>query len=137
MFKSFSKYLLRVSCGILLIAQLTWANPLNPEGDKIRMIGFDQNGKPIQLFVSQDQYATQVSQSISTFEASLLPVLEKRAQNSQSQARSRKPWSLNRVVVGTGIGVEIGLGPVAQIGIFPRFRIIFGKSRPVLDQQEK
>jgi|GEM_PF-3397537 len=134
MFKLFLGFLLQICCSILLIPQLAWSNLMSPDGDKIRMIGFDQNGKPIQVLVSQDQYASQVSQSISTFEASLLPILEKKTQNSESQARSRKPWSLKRVVVGTGIGVEVSLGPVAQIGIFPKFRMIFGKTRPALTQ---
>lgn len=97
------------------------------EGEKIRLISLDKNGKLIESLVTQDEYSQKVAASISAFQSSLLPVLEKREETSLDRSTPRRPWFLQQIIIGTGIGLEVGVGSVARLAIFPRFQIIFSK----------
>lgn len=112
---------------LFLLISVCHAGGAISQGEKIRLISLDKNGKSIEALITQDEYSQKVAASISAIQNSLLPVLGKREESTSESATLRGPWLLKRIVVGTGISLEVGVGSVARLAIFPRFQMIFSK----------
>lgn len=103
---------------LVLCSQLAMAKDLP-------MIGIDQDGHPVEVFVKKEKYRKQLTDAVKGVQTSALPVLDKHEKSA--------PWSLRTIVIGVGLSIEVGIGPILKLGAAPRFRALFSNSSdPVL-----
>lgn len=89
------------------------------------LVGLDRDGNPVELFVKKEKYQKQMTEAIDGVQTSALPVLEKHEKSA--------PWSLRTIVVGIGLSVQVGIGPIIKLTAAPRFRALFSNSNdPVI-----
>ena len=94
-------------------AQASWA------GD-IPMVGLDRDGSPVELFVKKEAYKKQLTQAVGGVQTSALPVLDKHEKGGA--------WKLRTIVIGIGLSIEVGIGPILKLSASPRFRAVFSNS---------
>jgi len=90
--------------------------------EDIPMVGIAEDGSPIEVLVPVSSYQQKLTQAVVSVQQSTLPVLEQKTQSSMG-------WMLRTAVVGLGVKLEVGLGPLVKFGILPRFRLAFTNNR--------
>lgn len=98
---------------IVLCAQVAAATDLP-------LVGLDKDGAPVQMFVKKEKYQEQMAAALKGVQSSALPVLEKH--------EAANKWSLRTIMIGIGLSVEVGIGPILKLGAAPRFRALFSNS---------
>lgn len=87
------------------------------------VIGIDADGNATQVLISENDYSSKLTATVSAYQDSALPVLQKRP-----VAGAAGPWMLRTVAVGIGINTEIGVGDLVKIGAAPKLRLVFSNS---------
>ncbi len=82
------------------------------------MIGIDEQGQAIEIFVPEVVYKDKLQTAIQSVQESTTKAI-------QRQSSQVSNWMLRTVVVGIGVNMEIKVGPIIKLGALPRFRIAF------------
>jgi hypothetical protein len=90
----------------------------------IPLVGLDDDGRPIEVKIKGKDYTEQMEAVMATVSDSVLPALASRG--------AARAWALKTVVVGIGVGFEVGLGPIIKLKATPRFRLAFAKDVDVV-----
>ena len=89
------------------------------------VVGNNDDGSAIEQTIPSGEYSTELAASTSTVADSLQSAL-----TSQINVTN---WKLTSVVVGVGIGAQVGIGPIISVKASPRFRMVFSRnSNPVI-----
>jgi hypothetical protein len=88
---------------------------------EIPVIGWDQDGNPTQTLIPAKEYSKRLYALALSVEDSALPVLDRKD--------SKTHWKLQRVSFGVGLDTGLSFGGLFRIGAFPRFKLVFCKSR--------
>lgn len=92
---------------------------------EIPILGLDDAGNPVEVKLTAQEYAERLQASMLTVQDSTAAALASRAPTPG--------WMLRTAIVGVGVGVEVGVGPIWKIKAIPRFRLAFSNSKdPVL-----
>lgn len=86
----------------------------------IPVIGLNENGKEEVVRVPASKYAKAVAGMIEATREEALPVLDR--------MQDGRKWKLETVTLGIGLDVKLGLSPVFELGITPRFRAHISKN---------
>jgi hypothetical protein len=90
---------------------------------EIPIVGLDDEGNEVTYLQSEDAYVARMRAAATAVGESIVPSLE------SLPAR----WMLRTTVVGIGVGVQVGVGPVIQLKATPRFRLVYSNSKdPVI-----
>lgn len=81
------------------------------------MIGLDKDGNQVAVGVPEESYSQQMSAVFSAVQESTMAALAKRPTNQS--------WMLREVIVGAGIQLDAGLGPIIGVSTKPRVRVVF------------
>ncbi len=100
-------------------------NP-DPSGT-IYLIAQDIGGHSIVQSVPEQTFTTNLSSVFSAVQGGLLPALK----SHEAQAATTSPGNLELRTVGVGVGLigQIGLGPLFNILLNPRLRLVFSNSK--------
>ncbi len=91
----------------------------SPSG--IPIMGLDDNNNYYEYIVEDSDYASTVAELTTVANTSLQPSL----QNAVTQTAG---WQLQTIVLGLGLKMEGGVGPILTGSIQPRFRLAFSNS---------
>lgn len=90
--------------------------------EDIPMLGIAEDGSPVEVLVPESTYKEKLTQAVISLQDSSLNAL-------QSKNTASSGWMLRTAVVGLGVKIELGLGPIVKFGILPRFRLAFTNSK--------
>ena len=90
----------------------------------LSVVGFDQTHREMNLTLSSEQYAETLSAIVSNVNDSTLSAL----QSKERAAQDSSYWMLRDVVVGIGLTITAGLGPIYHISAAPRIRFCSSNS---------
>jgi hypothetical protein len=102
-----------------------WLPVLASEHESITLIGQDENGEAIEIPMAKGEYMKRLRTVSASVVDSAIPAL---AQASSAVAAKAPKWMLRTFVVGVGVGLEAGLGPIIKIKAVPRFKLVFADS---------
>jgi hypothetical protein len=86
----------------------------------LRRIGIDNDGNAIDEPVDAASYSEEFQAIVGSVSESALPVL--------NRSTTAKRWQLQTIVVGVGLGMEFGVGPLIKIKATPRLRVLFSRT---------
>jgi hypothetical protein len=89
-------------------------------GEKVSLIGMDETGNPIELVLDKKDYADRVQAVTAAVSESTLGAMNRKS--------LQEKWALRTVLVGVGVGLEAGFGPIIKVKVLPRFRLAFSNS---------
>jgi hypothetical protein len=101
-----------IVCGVLTNGQAS--------EEVLRRVGIDESGQPIDEAVDSGQYRKEFRAIVDSVADSSLGVLNRPA----TPAR----WQLQTLVVGVGVGMEFGVGPILKVKATPRLRVVLSRS---------
>ncbi len=113
--------------GIGLLLGITFGalTQARADGEPLHRIGIGADGESIDEPVDGAAYGKEFSAIIGSVSDSSLAALNRPA--------TKNHWKLETLVVGVGVGMEFGVGPILKIKATPRLRVVFSKSAdPVL-----
>ncbi len=84
----------------------------------VPVVAVNDAGEVVEFAMEKPTYIAQMKATTEAVNDSVLPSLTSKA----------SPWMLRTVVVGLGLGIEIGLGPVIQLKGTHRFRLVYSNS---------
>lgn len=86
----------------------------------IPLIGLNRDGKQVSVSVSQSDFEKQMKEIATSVHESAMPAL---LQHSRGHY-----WMLRTLVIGVGLQLDAGLGPILSITTKPRFRLVYTNS---------
>jgi hypothetical protein len=87
----------------------------------IPMVGFDDNGNPVERYAEDAQFRDELSKATSQVNDSAFRALQAAPADQSGMLRS--------VVVGLGFNLSGGLGPIVTLGVSPKVRFVFSNSQ--------
>lgn len=91
----------------------------------IPMLGLDDDGKLVEVYASEKQFQSKLTEAVLQIHASTVPAIQATHQDRSAMLRS--------VIVGLGFNFEGGLGPIAKAGASPKVRFAFSNSqKPII-----
>ena len=90
----------------------------------VPIVGMDQNHQSFVKFVPIKTFKFNIRAIAGSIHNSVLVALK-----SHNQEAVNKPsWELQTIGVGVGVNAQIGLGPIWNVNITPRLRLIYSNS---------
>jgi hypothetical protein len=89
---------------------------------EMTMLGVAEDGSEIETTIPESRYKEQLKKALHSVQDSTLAVLQRNSVKAPS-------WLLRTVVVGLGLKMEFGVGPIVQVGVLPRFRLAFTNNK--------
>ena len=93
-------------------------------GETIPVVGLDKNQQEVSVAIPKEQFQKNFSQVVTTIQDSTLIAIE----NKERIDGSVSDWLLRDVVVGIGLNLTAGLGPIYHVTAAPRIRACFSNS---------
>lgn len=87
----------------------------------VYLLSIAENGEVIEKKIRKNEYEGHLNNIIESVQESTIPNLQKKTNKSQ--------WGLRTVLVGIGIKLNIGIGPLANYGFTPGIRFAFSNSK--------
>jgi hypothetical protein len=87
---------------------------------ELPIITQDEQGVPIEAVVSKQEYSRRLSRLVEATQQSAMPALQ--------ALKEKQGWKLRTVLVGVGVSLGAGLGPILQVNATPRFRLAFSNN---------
>jgi len=103
--------------GALLIALVT---PTLCFADELPMIGLDKNHQETTRSLSKEAYTQQFRTVVMTVHESTLPALQTQEKKSR--------WMLRDVVVGLGLSISAGIGPIWKATVSSAIQLCYSNS---------
>jgi hypothetical protein len=88
------------------------------------LIGSDDVGQTVEVFVSRKKYQGRLKRMIHATELSAMPALDAAAAKQSERKRMR----LRTVVIGMGLDLSVGLPLLITLNATPRFRMAFANA---------
>lgn len=99
-------------------------------GEKITVIGLDAMGRATGIEIPAENYRQGLTAGISAVNKAIRPALNKTAAPLKEPVQ--KTWNLRTIAVGVGLSGQFGLGPIFNVTLSPRLRLVFTNStKPV------
>lgn len=115
----------RLGLGLFLGLLIGTSIDARASQDGLHRIGIRADGAEIDEVIDTETYAKELRAIVGSVSDSSLAVL--------NRENRRNPWKLETLVVGIGLGMEFGVGPVLKLKATPRLRCAFSRSSdPVL-----
>jgi hypothetical protein len=106
--------------GMFLGCALVMFRSAHAGTEPLRRIGLAEDGSAIEEEIDSAAYTKELAAIVSTVSDSSLPVL--------NRENPRTPWKLETFIVGIGVGMEFGIGPILKLKATPRLRLAFTRS---------
>ena len=99
----------------LSASALAWADSVNSYS--IVLLSKGKGGSTEEMTLSSELYSRQVT--------GLFNNMNRTIQSSVKEHKDGHSWKLNAIMVGVALKIEGGLGPVLEMGVKPRFRLVY------------
>ena len=107
-------------CFVLILLGFAVSAPSRAALGDVPMVGLDEKGSPIEIFVPKKSYQNRMTNIVSELWRTTCSVLDRHAKIG--------PWMMRTVIVGVGGTVETGFDPVFKVGATARLRMAFSNS---------
>lgn len=97
------------------------------------IVGMDQDRSSVVKTVPRVAFQESLGAALTAIHQSILPTLNQTFEGSSTLSCSQtategSEWSLRTVGVGVGMSAKVGLGPIWNVSLAPRVRLIFTNS---------